>query len=83
MLKGDYHRKRLAQLAIAPLEYDYMETLVKTYIIRGRQNQFIQDKIFNNAPVRRMAIAMNLNSAFYWFLCREPSLVSTGWSERC
>ena len=35
-----------------------METLAKTYIIPARQNQF------NNAPIRRLAIAMNSNSAF-------------------
>ena len=29
-----------------------------------RQNQFIQENIFNNAPIRRVAIAMNTNSAF-------------------
>ena len=41
-----------------------METLAKTFIIPARQNQFIQENIFNNAPVRRIAIAMNTNSAF-------------------
>ena len=29
-----------------------------------KKNQFIQENIFNNAPVRRIAIAMNTNSAF-------------------
>ena len=29
-----------------------------------RQNQFIQENIFNNAPIRRVGIAMNTNSAF-------------------
>ena len=29
-----------------------------------RQNQFIQENILNNAPIRRVAIAMNTNSAF-------------------
>ena len=41
-----------------------METLAKTFIIPARQNQFFQENIFNNAPVRRIAIAMNTNSAF-------------------
>ncbi len=64
MLKENYHRKKMSQLAYAPVEYNYMETLAKTYIIPARQNQFIQENIFNNAPIRQTAIAMNSNSAF-------------------
>ena len=41
----------------------------------SRQNQFIQENYFNNAPIRCIAIAMNTNSAFtasftenpYWY----------------
>ena len=51
-------------LAYAPVEYNYLETLAKTFIIPARQNQFIRENIFNNAPIRRIAIAMNTNSAF-------------------
>ena len=51
-------------LAFVPVEYNYLETLAKTFIIPARQNQFIQENIFNNAPVRRIAVAMNTNSAF-------------------
>ena len=57
-------KKRMSQLTYAPVEYNYMETLAKTFIIPARQNQFIQEKIFNNAPISRIAIAMNSNSAF-------------------
>ena len=64
MLKKDYHEKKMSQLAYAPVEYSYMETLAKTFILPARQNQFIQENIFNNAPIRRIAIAMNSNSAF-------------------
>ena len=63
-LKDDYHKKRMDMLADAPVEYNYLETLAKTFIIPARQNQFIQENIFNNAPIRRVAIAMNTNSAF-------------------
>ena len=63
MLKEDYHNKRMSQLAFAPVEYNYMETLAKTFINPARQNQFIQENIFNNAPIRRIATAMNSNSA--------------------
>ena len=61
---NDYHKKRLDMLAYAPVEYNYLETLAKTFIIPARQNQFIQENIFNNAPIRRIAIAINTNSAF-------------------
>ena len=37
--------------------------MAKTFIIAARQNQFIQENIFNNAPIRRVAVAMNTNSA--------------------
>ena len=51
-------------LAYTPVEYNYVETLAKTFMIPVRQNQFTRENIFNNAPVRRIAIAMNTNSAF-------------------
>ena len=51
-------------LAYTPVEFNYLETIAKTFIIPARQNQFIQENIFNNAPVHRIAIAMNTNSAF-------------------
>ena len=63
-LEDDYHRKRMDMLAYTPVEFNYLETLAKTFIIPARQNQFIQENIFNNAPVRRIAIAMNKYSAF-------------------
>ena len=54
----------MSQLAYAPVEHNYIETLAKTFVIPARQNQFIQENIFNNAPIRRIAIAMSSNSAF-------------------
>ena len=72
MLKEDYHKKRMSQLAYAPVEFNYMETLAKTFIIPTRQNQFIQENIFKNAPIRRIAIAMNSNSAFTGFFEVNP-----------
>ena len=51
-------------LAYAPVEYKDLETSAKTFIKPARQNQFIQENIFNNAPVRRVTVAMNKNSAF-------------------
>ena len=62
----------MCQLAYAPVEYNYMETLAKTFIIPARQNQFIQENIFNNAPIRRIAIANNSNSAFTSSFAENP-----------
>ena len=55
-LKDDYHKKKMDMLAYAPVEYKFLEILAKKFIIPARQNQFIQESIFNNAPVRRDAI---------------------------
>ena len=63
-LKDYYHKNRMDMLAYTPVEFNYLETLAKTFIIPARQNQFIEENIFNNASVRRIAIAMNTNSAF-------------------
>ena len=63
-LKDDYHKKRMDMLAYAPVEYNYLETSAKTFVIPRRQNHFIQENIFNNAPIRRVAISMNTKSAF-------------------
>ena len=71
-LKDDYHKKRMDMLVYAPVEYNYLKTLAKTFIIPARQNQFIQENIFNNAPVRRIAIAMNTNSAFTGSFTENP-----------
>ena len=51
-------------LAYLLVEFKYLVTLSKTFIIPARQNQFTQENNFNNAPVCRIAIAMNTNSAF-------------------
>ena len=71
-LKDDYHKKRKHMLAYAPVENNYSETLAKSLIIPTRQNQFIQENIFNNAPIRRVDIAMNKNSAFTGSFTENP-----------
>ena len=40
-----------------------MKTIARTFIIPSRQNQFIQENVFNNAPIRRIAVALNTTSA--------------------
>ena len=47
-----------------PTRYNFSEVLAKTFLIPDKQNQSIQENIFNNAPIRRLAIAMNTNAAF-------------------
>ena len=49
-----------------------METLAKIFIIPARQNQSIQENIFNNAPLHRIAIAMNTNMAFTGSYTENP-----------
>ena len=74
-LKEEYHQKNMDMLAYSPVKYTFMETRAKTFIIPNGQNQFIQENIFNNEPIRRIAVAMNTNSAFtgsfeenpFWF----------------
>ena len=71
-LKDDYHKKRMDLLAYVPVEYNSLKFLAKTFIIPARQNQFIQENIFNNATIRRIAIAMNTNSAFTGSITENP-----------
>ena len=71
-LKDDYHKKRIDKLAYAPVEYKYLEILAKTFVIPARQNQFIQENVFNNGPFRRVAIAINTNSAFTGSFTENP-----------
>ena len=46
-----------------PTQYNFKETIARPFIIPSRQNQFIHENIINNAPIRRIAVAMNKNSA--------------------
>ena len=71
-LKDDYHKKRMDMLAYTPVEFNSLKTFAKTSIIPARQNQIIQENIFNNAPVRRIAIAMNKNFAFTGSYTESP-----------
>ena len=73
-LKNDYHKKRMDMLAYTPVEFNCLEILANTFIILARRNQIIQENIFNNAPVRRIANAMNTNSAFTGSYTENPFL---------
>ena len=71
-LKDDYHKERIVLLAYAPVQHKYLETLAKKLITPARQNQFTQENTFNNAPIRRVAIAINTNSAFTGSFTENP-----------
>ena len=71
-LKDGYHKKRMDMLAYAPIKYIFLRTLAKTFIIPARQNQFIQENIFKNASIRRVALAKNTNSAFTGSFTETP-----------
>ena len=72
ILKEDYHKERLAQLAYARVEYNFMETLANAYIILARQNHFFQENMFNNASIRRIDIANISNSALTGSFADNP-----------
>ena len=66
-----------------------METITRIFIILFRQNQLIQENTFNNAPKRRIAVAMNTNSAvaesnhenpfnYQHFLLRKLRIIQDG-----
>ena len=73
-LKDDYHRKRKDMLANTPVEFNYPETLAKTFFNPARQNQFFQQNLLNKAPIRRIAIAMKTNSASTGSYTENPFL---------
>ena len=59
-------------LAYTPVGFNFLESLAKFFIIPARQNQVMQENIFNKAPVRRIAFAMNTNSEFTGFYTINP-----------
>ena len=71
-LKDVYHKKRMDTLAYALVEFNYLQTLAKTFIMPARQNQFIQENISKKAPIRRVAIAVNTNSATTGSFTKNP-----------
>ena len=63
-LMDAYYMKRKDILAYSPVDFNYLETLGKTFIFPVRYYRYFQEIIFNNAPVRRIAFTINTNSAF-------------------
>ena len=71
-LKDEYQKMRMDLITYAPVQYNLLETLAKTFIRPARQNQFTQENVFNNAPIRGVALAMNTNSAFTGSFTENP-----------
>ena len=61
-------------MKLRPAQYNFSEVLAKTFVIPNEQNQYIHENIFNNAPIRRLAIAMNTNTGFTGSLKTNPFL---------
>ena len=72
LVENDHYKKRMDKLAYTPVEFNFMETLAKVFNIPARQNQFIPENIFNNSPVRRIAIARKTNTAFTGSYTENP-----------
>ena len=70
--KYDYHKKRMDMLAYTPVEFNYFEPPARTFIIPSGQNLLIEENIFNNAPILRIAFAMNTNSAITGSYTENP-----------
>ena len=69
---GDMQRMIESQLFRQPARYHFNELESRTFIIPDGQNQFIQENVFNNAPIRRLVVAMNTNAAFSGSFAENP-----------
>ena len=69
VLKDDYHKRRMDMLAYAPVEYNYLETFAKTFIIPARQKQFIHSrKHFQQCSHSSDCHCNEHKLCLYWFL---------------
>ena len=66
-LKDDYHKKRMDMLAYAPVEYNYLETLAKTFIIPARQKQIHSRKHFQQCSHSSSRDCNENKLCLYWF----------------
>ena len=53
-------------------QYNYMEIIARIFLIASCQNKFIHESIFNNAPIRRVDVARNTNSAVVGSFHKNP-----------
>ena len=54
------------------MEFSYLETLAKIFIIPATENQFNQKRLFIDAPVGRIVFAMNTTSVFTGSYTKNP-----------
>ena len=66
-LKEDYYKKRMDMLAYVPVEYNYLETLAKIFILLARQNQFIQKKHFQQCSHSSNRDCNEHKLCLHWF----------------
>ena len=67
-LKNDHHKKRMDMLAYIPVEFNYLETLAKTFINPATQNQFIQENISNNCSSSSDCHCNEYKLTIHWIL---------------
>ena len=56
----------------SPARYTFTEGEAKTFIVPAGQSTFVRENIFNNRPIRSLAIAMNTNESFTGKLIKNP-----------
>ena len=85
-LKNEYHKKIMDMLAYTPVEYNYLKTLAKTFIIPARQNHFNQGDIFNKAAFVELPLQWirSLHSGIvYWkYILVSTIRVQTNWNTQ-
>ena len=72
MVKDRIFKDLHSSLQLLPAWYIFSEVLAKTFVTPNGRNQDIHENIFNNAPKRRLAIAMKTNMAFSGSLKTNP-----------
>ncbi len=72
ILRENSHNSITKTLALTNAQYNFHETLLKTFIMPANQNSFKQEDIFNAEPIRRLAIAMCHNGQFSGELTNSP-----------
>lgn len=69
---SDMQKHNEMKLSKQPARYHFNEWEARTYIIPDGQNVFKAENIFNNAPIRRLVVAMNTNAAFTGTFSENP-----------
>ena len=70
------HQYWQRNLERGPAQNNNMEARSKNFIIPSRQNHLIQETMFNKAPITRIAVAMNTNSAVANFFHKNLSIIN-------